>query len=224
VLKEGEMAELVPPPPPLPEEPEGTVDIVVKVKFTESGAIKSLRFSPDMTVEQAMASIKNKVEVSRDREYLLFIPEQCKVMMPDKTVDAYSLQKVQLVEFRPRLQVIAVKLMDDTIKKMYLDTGAPVSEVTTFVGNKIGIKLSEEFGLQIEETNEWLEPELPLLEQFKEGQILCLRKKFFLDDANIDKDDPIKLHLVYVECKTGITTGTLPCTLEEAIELASLCL
>jgi hypothetical protein len=144
------------------------------------------------------------------------------VLLADKLMDIYHLEKVAMVECRPRLQVCSVKLMDNTIKKMYLDMGALAQDVTNFVGQKIGIKITDEFGLQQDDTGEWLEPGVPLLEQFTDNQVLCLRKKFFLDDKNIDKDDPIKLHLVYTECKTGILSGTLPCTLDEAVDLGAL--
>ena len=134
----------------------------------------------------------------------MYIPEQKKVLMPDKLVDSYHLEKIQMIELRPKLQVCAVKLMDNTTKKMFLDMQALASDVTSFVGQKIGIKITDEFGLQQDDTGEWLEPTVLLLEQMTDGQILCLRKKFFLDDKNIDKDDPIKLHLVYVEVSLNL--------------------
>lgn len=224
-----------PAPPAAPSGGAAGEGLVVKVKIKESGAIKSLRFSPDMTVEQAIQSIRGKVELAADKvrrrnlivflrgkkirklkfekknkkivktqpnidqEYILYIPEQKKVLSTDKLLDSYHLEKISMIELRPRLQVCAVKLMDNTVKKMFLDMQALASDVTNFVGQKIGIKITDEFGLQQDDTGEWLEPTIPLLEQFTDGQVLCLRKKYFLDDKNIDKDDPIKLHLVYVE-------------------------
>lgn len=45
-----------------------------------------------------------------------------------------------------------------------------------------------------------------------EDQLVVLKKKFFVEDANISRDDPVQLHLVYVQSRDAIVSGTHPCT------------
>ena len=211
--------------PPAMEAPAGGEnDVVVKVVFTADNSQKSLRFVPEMTVQQQIESIIQKCDIDPSKEYLLFIPDQKKVMMPDKLVDSYHLEKCPSVEFRPKMAVLAVKLLDNSVKKKFVDGSMSVADVTKKFGELIGIQITDEFALQHDSTNEWLEPSAPLLEQWDGTEMLALRKKFFLDDKNISADDPMKLHLVYVECNTGILNGTTPVSVDEATELAALML
>ena len=48
----------------------------------------------------------------------------------------------------------------------------------------------------------WLKSQLSIPEQVSTmDQIFLLKKKFFVNDANVDQDDPVHLHLVY--CQVG---------------------
>lgn len=39
-----------------------------------------------------------------------------------------------------------------------------------------------------------------MLEQLDSVQdVLLLKKKYFVNDANVDRDDPVALHLIYVQ-------------------------
>ncbi len=33
---------------------------------------------------------------------------------------------------------------------------------------------------------------------------LVLKKRYFVNDANVDRDDPVQLHLVYIQSRDGI--------------------
>ena len=55
-----------------------------------------------------------------------------------------------------------------------------------------------------------------------EDDVLLLRKKFFVNDPNIDREDPVQLHLLYVQSRDGILKGTHPVTLTEAIQFGAL--
>ena len=39
-----------------------------------------------------------------------------------------------------------------------------------------------------------------------------LAKKFFVSDANISRDDPVLLHLLYIQCRDDIASGKLVAT------------
>ncbi len=61
--------------------------------------------------------------------------------------------------------------------------------------------------------SDWLNGLQSLQEQgVGEDQVVVLKKKFFVEDANISRDDPVQLHLVYVQSRDGITSGIHPCT------------
>ena len=210
-------------------------EIVVSVRFYDSSTTgevwnKKVRIAPDVTVAQAVDILKEKVTtLSPTMEYLLFLPDQRMVMQDTKTLDSYGIEKIGSFDIRPRNIIVPVDMADGTTKKLRVDSGATVGEVLKYIGEKIDIKNVDEFGLQDCQTQEWLEPSLPFLEQFqpspptdeKQNRI-AMKKRYFLDDANISKDDPFKLHYVYTECKNSILSGNMPCSLEEALELASL--
>ena len=56
----------------------------------------------------------------------------------------------------------------------------------------------------------------------EESAILTLRKKFFLSDQNVHCNDPVELHLLYVQLRDTVVNGSLLCTRDESIKLAAL--
>jgi talin len=82
---------------------------------------------------------------------------------------------------------------------------------------------AEEFGLQIEGTERWLEAPKTLQENFvKDDDVLILARKFWFSDANCSLDSPKELHLLFVQAKGMVLRGILPTTREQAIDLAAL--
>ena len=69
----------------------------------------------------------------------------------------------------------------------------------------------------------WLNPDKSLPEQsIGETDVVMLKKKFFYSDQNIDRNDAVQVNLVYVQSREMIIGGKIPCTLEEASQLAAL--
>lgn len=54
------------------------------------------------------------------------------------------------------------------------------------------------------------------------SQILVLKKKFFVSEGSIDRDDPVQLHLVYSQAKDDLVNGRYPVARDEAVQLAAL--
>ena len=52
--------------------------------------------------------------------------------------------------------------------------------------------------------------------------MVLLKKKFFFSDENVDRNDPIQLNLLYVQCRDAILSEKHPCTIDEATSLAGL--
>ena len=43
-----------------------------------------------------------------------------------------------------------------------------------------------------------------------------------MNDANVDRSDPVQLHLVYAQCKNSILAGDHPLTPDECANLTAL--
>ena len=52
--------------------------------------------------------------------------------------------------------------------------------------------------------------------------VLLLKKKFFFSDQNVDRNDPVQLHLLYMQSRDAILSAKHPCTSEEATQFAAL--
>lgn len=71
---------------------------------------------------------------------------------------------------------------------------------------------------------EWLDNEKTLYElEVKEDEMLFFAKRYFNNDFNIDKDDPMQLHLIYIQAVASVVKGKYdPLQRQEAIDLASV--
>lgn len=123
---------------------------------------------------------------------------------------------------------LKVKLLDGTVKTLLLDYTLPVSELVNIIGEKLNVKNPEEYSLQLEKPlkgrkSDWLISSECLDEQgIPEGVLLIFKKKFFFSDANIDRDDPVALHLLYVQSRDAVISGDHPTIRSEARDLAAL--
>jgi talin len=147
-----------------------------------------------------------------------------------------NLNKKDTLEYKKKHRPLKVKLLDETVKTMIVDDSMSVEQLVEIIGKKMNIKNYEEFSLQTENTQAgrvfllfpladscyvncygagevWLHGLQSLQEQgVTEDQLVVLKKKFFVEDANISRDDPVQLHLVYVQSRDAITSGAHPST------------
>jgi talin len=71
--------------------------------------------------------------------------------------------------------------------------------------------------------DQWLTTGQSLTEQgLTEKDAVQLKKRFFVNDVNIDRTDPVQLHLVYAQSKNSVLAGDHPLTPEEAGNLGAL--
>jgi talin len=104
-----------------------------------------------------------------------------------------------------------------------IDESSSVEYLIELIGGKIGLEKTEEYGLQIEGADKWLNNTQSLQDQgVTEHTILKFKKRYFVDDLNVDKSDPIQLHLVYLQSRDAILTGEYPVQLEEALQFAAV--
>eukprot|EP00004_Rigifila_ramosa_P012620 TRINITY_DN2744_c0_g1_i1.p1 TRINITY_DN2744_c0_g1~~TRINITY_DN2744_c0_g1_i1.p1 ORF type:complete len:1813 (+),score=542.23 TRINITY_DN2744_c0_g1_i1:25-5439(+) len=188
---------------------------------------KVLKFDSRMTIKDVIAHIHEKIPNAQG-EHGIFQPLEDgtgRWFKEDKTLVFYDMKQNDSLEFRKKQRTCKVKLMDDSTKTMMIDESIPVAELVKSMAKKIGIQNTEEFSLKVDGTGdaEWLNPNTSLHEQgVKEKDVLVLKKKFFFSDANIDTNDPVELHLLFVQANKNILNESHRCGLEEAIKLAGL--
>lgn len=191
--------------------------------------MQTLRFNPDMSIEEVGASIIEKTGEG-DESYGLYLEgklgvRKAKWLKKDKTLQSYDLKNGEEVSWKSRNRPIKVKLMDGTVKTVMIDESSSVEYLIELIGGKIGLEKTEEYGLQIEgsDATKWLNNTQSLQDQgVTEHTILKFKKRFFVDDLNVDKSDPIQLHLVYLQSRDAILSGEYPVQLEEACQFASV--
>jgi len=141
-------------------------------------------------------------------------------LKPNITLDEYDLSTDDILVFRKRHKVITVKTADASSKAVIVDLLRPVKDVVTVIGEKFGLDRTEEYSLQWERTERWLIATQPITEQGNTNEVLVLKKRFYVTDAQLDKNSPTQLHLAYIQGREGVVSGMHPVTKEEAVLFA----
>jgi len=198
----------------------------LKVSIPAQGTTKVVRFTEQMSVHEACKVIQEKA-TQGGKDHGIFQPSEVEPnsmgrwLRPDKTLEFYDLKANDTIIYKKKSETIKVKLVDDTVKTVLVDLSVPMIEVVESIASKVGLKNPGEFSLQ--DQKGWLKNTVPIPEQTSTlDQVFVLKKKFFVNDANVSQDDPMELHLVYCQSRDDIVAGNHPCTKEEAIQFACL--
>ena len=204
------------------------MSLPLKVNVVKINQSKTLRFGPTMSVSEACRQIQEKTGEGGD-DHGLFQrgiegKRPSRWLRPERTLQYYDLKANDELDFKKKHRPCKVRLLDDTKKTILIDDSKSVEEIVAVIGKKIGLKSPEEFSLQIDRRKgAWLTPAQTLHEQgVKDDDELILKKRFFVDDANVGRDDPVQLHLVYVQSRDALVDGTHPCTEQESVLFAAL--
>ncbi|EGG16302.1 talinB [Cavenderia fasciculata] len=203
------------------------MSLTLKIKIVRDNQVKAMKFAPTMFVHEACQQIRERINDTGD-DHGLFQPgvegkRPSRWLKMDKSLQSYDLKMNDELDYKKKHRALKVRLMDETLKTLLVDDSLTVGEIVEIVGKRIGIKNHEEFSLQPEGSNDWLNHAQALHEQgVSDEAIVLLKKKFFVDDFNVNRDDPIQLHLVYVQSRDAIVSGSHPCSYDEAIQFAAL--
>ena len=52
------------------------------------------------------------------------------------------------MEYKKKHRILKIQLMDETVKAVLIDSSKPVSHIIKTIGEKLGLKNSEEFSLR----------------------------------------------------------------------------
>jgi len=199
----------------------------LKVLIPSRGLQKVMRFAETMSVHEVCKQIQEKTEIGGP-DHGLFEPRQgesCgRWLKREKTLEYYDIKSNDTVEYKKRHEPVKVKLVDDSVKTFLVDTSETVSDVMKIIGDKLSLKNVDEFGLQAEKKpGIWFKGNMAIPEQVETmDQLILLKKRFFVNDANVDQDDPVQLHLVYCQCRDDVVSGKHPVSKDEAVLFASL--
>ncbi|EGC30476.1 hypothetical protein DICPUDRAFT_50735 [Dictyostelium purpureum] len=202
------------------------MSISLKINIVGSNTIKTLRFSPDMCIQECCTHIFEKTHEGGP-DHGLYQPavegkQSARWLSMEKTLAFYDINSDCQLDYKKKHRPQKFKLLDQTIKTQLIDESTNVSEIVNFICKKMGIKNPEEYSL-MNSNGQWLNSNQILSEQgISETDITVLMKKFFFNDANIDRNDPVQLHLLFVQCRDGIIEGKYPTQREESLALAAL--
>jgi len=195
----------------------------LKINLVTLNLTKTLRFNADLSISEVCKDIREKTSSGGTDHGLFQATPKPRWLKPEKTLKYYDLQSGNELEYKKKHRQLKIKLLDDTIKTVLVDDSTDVSDITNVIGTRMDIKNPEEFSLKLLTSNSWLNPALTLTEQgIKEDDVLLLKKKFFFNDANVDKSDPLQLHLLYIQSTDAVVSGDHLTSRQEACDLAAL--
>jgi talin len=205
------------------------MSLPLKVNIVGSNTSRTLRFGPTMSCSEACKQIKDKIGEGGE-DHGLFqkaSPEgkwPSRWLRPDRTLQFYDLKANDEIDYKKKHRAAKIRLLDGSNRTILIDDSASVADTVLLIGSKIKLSAPEEFGLQISrQPGRWLISAQTLLEQgAQDTDELVLKKRFFVTDDMVGKDDPVQLHMVYVQARDHVLDGTHACTLDESILFASL--
>ncbi|KAF2072336.1 hypothetical protein CYY_006349 [Polysphondylium violaceum] len=206
------------------------MSLTLKIRIVRDNQVKAMKFSPTQTVAEVCQQVRERINETNGDDHGLFQPgiegkRPSRWLKNEKTLQFYDLNINDEVDYKKKHRALKVRLMDETVKTLLVDDSLTVGEIVEIIGKRIGIKNYQEFSLTSEkqQAGEWLNHAQPLHEQgVSDEDTVLLKKKFFVDDFNVNRDDPIQLHLVYVQSRDAIVSGSHPCSYDEAIQFAAL--
>lgn len=200
----------------------------LRVLIGDSGVAKTMRFTGNMSISEAIKEIREKLETG-GQDHGLFQAYNPKVGRPsrwlrgDRTLNFYDIKSGEEIIYKKRHRPLKVMLMDDSVVTVIIDDAGPVSEHVALVAEKLDLPNPEEYSFLLPGATRWLISADPLSTQnVDEGQMVVFKKKYFVTDQNVDKSDMKQLGLLYHQCQKAIVSGEYPCSTEEALSFGAL--
>jgi len=195
---------------------------IVREKLPDGGVDCSL-FMPFV---QPQSEDPNKEEKKKRRRKKDDHPQEQDTrgiwMKLSKTLESYDVGGEDVLLFRKRHVVVKVKTADEATKSVIVDLMQSTKEVVQTICQKFGLDRTDEYALQWEHNGVWLLMNKTLTEQGDSDKVLVLKKRFYVSDAELDKNSPIQLHLAYIQGREMIISGLHQTSKEEAAQFAAL--
>ncbi len=202
------------------------MSLTLRVQLPEANTVKTLRFAETMSVYDACIQV---VEKTREggKDHAMFKPfyegaETGEWLRMDRTLENHDLRSNDLVQFKKRHQVVTAKLIDGSLKKILVNLTQPTMDVHKAIGEKLKLRNWEEFCLYVLETGAWLNVKDPITQQVGFSQVLGYKKRYYVSDTAVDREDPVELHLSYAQAMHEIISGTQDIEKEEAVNFSGM--
>lgn len=210
--------------------------IACAAQITIASNTKMFRFNPGTTVAEACIDIRERSGVG-DETYGLYqqtvktassAHAKPRWLPADKAIGTLALENGDTLEFRSTLRPVKVQMPDGSTKVVNIDDSAIVEKIIDVIGLKMNLLNAEEYGIMVinkANKEQWLQGRFTLQDQpnftVKPETPLNFKKRFFMDDFNVDKSDPTQLNFVYTQSVGRVKDGTYPCKSDEAVTLAA---
>eukprot|EP00698_Gefionella_okellyi_P005857 TRINITY_DN15295_c0_g1_i1.p1 TRINITY_DN15295_c0_g1~~TRINITY_DN15295_c0_g1_i1.p1 ORF type:complete len:422 (-),score=95.75 TRINITY_DN15295_c0_g1_i1:25-1290(-) len=211
------------------------MSVVLKISFAsedaESKNYRTVKFDTALPVADVVKQFASRQQITNHSDYGLFVNESDERdrhwLQSDKTLGDYTLDITSLLEFKKKTRLLRVELLDDTHKTMPIDDTWPVSDIVQRACKKYGIdeNQADEFSLQSVGSRDvdWLLDNRSLRDQhISESAVVILRRKYFSTAKDVSTLAGTALHVLYVQIRRDIVTGQLPCSMQDAVQLAAL--
>jgi len=161
---------------------------------------KALQFNPQTTVVDACAALRDKLSeikgLGKETDYGLFLadedPKRGVWLESGRTLEHYLLRENDTLEYRKKMRVLKVRMLDGAIKSIIVDDSHIVSNMMEIICTKIGITNHDEYSL-VRDKAEDEENQTPNKKYGTLGTIggtLTLRKQKHKTDTDEPQIDP----------------------------------
>eukprot|EP00004_Rigifila_ramosa_P012615 TRINITY_DN2742_c0_g1_i2.p1 TRINITY_DN2742_c0_g1~~TRINITY_DN2742_c0_g1_i2.p1 ORF type:complete len:1110 (-),score=206.78 TRINITY_DN2742_c0_g1_i2:46-3297(-) len=144
---------------------------------------------------------------------------------------AVGLSNNDTLIFKSKNQFIVFKFVDNSTRRLSIDTTIPVSGAILQILQQVGFVHTSGYALKHDKTpasEGWLAPELSLTDQgvSPDGTLLVVKPAFDFSTLKLSQDlsqeSPLELHILYTQATKFITSGAIPVCFDEAMQLAAL--
>lgn len=118
---------------------------------------------------------------------------------------------------------LTIRGLNGSRNEVEVDLRLSASDACYHIGRVLGVKLLREFGLAYPEKRGWLDEEWSLFKMgIRSGHELVYKKKYFIADEEISRDDEVDISFMFPQCVEGFINGAFRCSQGHAIGLAAL--
>lgn len=225
--------------------------LILTIVYPDSDKSEEFHVSGDFKADNFLATVKKKAAEFMDADLLekcaLYSPRNASWITGSNSLENQDIRNTDVMELKNKFRYLKVHLVNSSVKTVNVDETLPVYQIVEKICEHLMISNPEEYSIQtfkelIDDTNadfdgtrklkrsknssdshpKWLLPDKNLLQQgLDENDPVYFKKKFFYSDHGITRSDPIQVNLVYSQIRDMVIDGQIPCTLQEACQLAA---
>ncbi|KAK3096284.1 hypothetical protein FSP39_025308 [Pinctada imbricata] len=165
----------------------------LKISVVGNNVVKTMQFEPSTLVYDACRIIRDRIvetNPGNPQEYGLFLadedPKKGVWLEPGRSLDYYLLRNGDLLEYKKKLRILQIKMLDGSAKKLQVDDSHTVGQLMVTICTKMGIANHEEYSLVCDMPDDYKEKTLTLKKEKSiakdQDKLEKMRKKLHTDD------------------------------------------